>query len=1312
MAELTFIPEKTAVYEHRFLHMKEYVTKYHVRHNISTDTLLEVDSQIDSAFRDLVLPHLESASDTDLIGVQVIHESLQKPIFLSYVRRRDFMFASFTNRVYAVTQSNATFLLDGQFDVTVSVIKHITGGQPPIKSPRTQWNINRPLTVQMARHLSKSLVTVPSNGNDCGHIAVFLGQFRITSFFDLKLWKRYTDKRTRNRSLALAVRKFVSEVSKAQDCSIPLDIPVSLSVLQLYADYLGMQIVVFEANEDNPTNQSRLLFATTCNAPPDKQIFLELLHRKDSTTHYNLITRPAAYFHTKSFCFRCLTPYQYKHICPLSKCEGCDSERKCGNVRDKECDNCGHMCYSDSCLKQHQSLRTCQDRYMCATCRVSMHVKFRLSHKCLTYICKSCGLTYTESPHYCMIRPLKIQKDENLIITAFDIESMFVTDADGVETHVPILLVSLTVCNLCYCETAVLAKDIVSGIFKPLKRASCAVCLDYLHVYRGSNCVKLFCDYIYNTLALHASRIQKNMQVRVLAHNLKSYDGRFILRDFFGRNLSSSNIIMQGSKVLCLEVANVRFQDSLNLFMCPLRKLPSTFDFSDRVKKGDFPYKFNRPENQNYVGKVPSLEFFGYETLKPADQQALKEFHDSIKDKDDYDLQQEMERYCYADTEILLIAIMAFRKKFRAIAGFDPIRRYFTLPSMSMATYRSHFLKPDSLSVTPHYPYSSLRKSSTACRVYLDLLEEERSSVILREYRIGRVFADGFEPSTKTVIEFLGCVFHGCPSCFPDRTSLHPLTRKTPEGMYQKWQQKTAYYEHIKSCLIPELTIESEWECEFSRRMASNRPLRSRYERRLQYYRRLDQVGPCDLRESYCGGRTENFRFMKKCTSDEVIELVDFNSLYPAVLAKYPYPIGHPEVISGNFERYITETTISADLFGFVKCKVLPPRQMHIPLLPMRYNDRLEFVLCNRCGVENAKSYCNHSDEQRCLVGSFCTAELADAIKYGYKVREVFEILHWSSSSDELFRPYVFKWIKMKAEASGFPNWVSSDDDKERYVQTYFEETRAGGCPIRLDKCAIRKDEISRNIAKNLLNSFYGKFAEKQNKEQAVVISDYSSLWNLANDDDKIITGQITVDENKLLVNWRFKEETKAKRNGLVNIAVASFVTSYARRELWRAIHHLESANPGCVYYSDTDSIFYTCRRGVQAIPTGHNLGELVREVGADEEITTIIVLGPKNYAYVVRNIMSGNERIVIKVKGITLDAKTLKQINLTLLTKMCEAFVFRNETLEEHIQQQRIHASKDQIVTNRVIVKVYRAVSEKRVVVGNNTYPKGYMLS
>ena len=62
---------------------------------------------------------------------------------------------------------------------------------------------------------------------------------------------------------------------------------------------------------------------------------------------------------------------------------------------------------------------------------------------------------------------------------------------------------------------------------------------------------------------------------------------------------------MNGSKIMLMEIPafNVRFIDSINFVPFPLALFPKTFGLKE-LKKGYFPHLFNKPENQDYVGKT------------------------------------------------------------------------------------------------------------------------------------------------------------------------------------------------------------------------------------------------------------------------------------------------------------------------------------------------------------------------------------------------------------------------------------------------------------------------------------------------------------------------------------------------------------------------------------------------------------------------------------------------------------------------------------------------------------------------------------
>jgi hypothetical protein len=53
----------------------------------------------------------------------------------------------------------------------------------------------------------------------------------------------------------------------------------------------------------------------------------------------------------------------------------------------------------------------------------------------------------------------------------------------------------------------------------------------------------------------------------------------------------------------------LRFIDSLHFFLEPLKNLSKTYSIES--VKGHFPHHFNTPENQNYIGVMPSEDMFG-----------------------------------------------------------------------------------------------------------------------------------------------------------------------------------------------------------------------------------------------------------------------------------------------------------------------------------------------------------------------------------------------------------------------------------------------------------------------------------------------------------------------------------------------------------------------------------------------------------------------------------------------------------------------------------------------------------------------------
>lgn len=191
-----------------------------------------------------------------------------------------------------------------------------------------------------------------------------------------------------------------------------------------------------------------------------------------------------------------------------------------------------------------------------------------------------------------------------------------------------------------------------------------------------------------------------------------------------------------------------------------------------------------------------------------------------------------------------------------------------------------------------------------------------------------------------------------------------------------------------------------------------------------------------------------------------------FFSLYPYVNKYSRYPVGHPEVITEHFQDL-------GSYFGIAKVEIVAPRGLYHPVLPYRSNGKLKFPLCRTCADDELLDDCSHTTDERAFVGTWCTPEITKAIEKGYRVIKVYEVYHWDESTQYdrtnkqggLFVAYVNTFLKFKQEASGWPEWCTTQSDKDKYVRDYFEKEG-----IYLDPNNIKKNPGLRALAKLCLN--------------------------------------------------------------------------------------------------------------------------------------------------------------------------------------------------------------------------------------------------
>jgi hypothetical protein len=85
-----------------------------------------------------------------------------------------------------------------------------------------------------------------------------------------------------------------------------------------------------------------------------------------------------------------------------------------------------------------------------------------------------------------------------------------------------------------------------------------------------------------------------------------------------------------------------------------------------------------------------------------------------------------------------------------------------------------------------------------------------------------------------------------------------------------------------------------------------------------------------------------------------------------------------------------------------IKLKVLAPRGLDYPVLPIRSKKRLVFALCKKCADDRLYT-CRHNNEERTFIGTLVTEEVKEALKQGYKIIKMYEVWHFEKKSDQIY---------------------------------------------------------------------------------------------------------------------------------------------------------------------------------------------------------------------------------------------------------------------------------------------------------------------
>jgi len=388
-------------------------------------------------------------------------------------------------------------------------------------------------------------------------------------------------------------------------------------------------------------------------------------------------------------------------------------------------------------------------------------------------------------------------------------------------------------------------------------------------------------------------------------------------------------------------------------------------------------------------------------------------------------------------------------------------------------------------------------------------------------------------------------------------------------------------------------------------------------------------------RDSYFGGRTEIFKpayFGTKQKNPTKMRIYDVNSLYPTVMRENIFP---------NRPRYRTKK-LNLEELSIWDVTVEVPHSLRIPPL----GSVIQIPSIRSVRRKNGEIVKHKMMTYKFLFptgvfrGKWTNVELKYALSLGVKIKETHEGMLFHSAG------YLFK-----------------DFINDMYAR-------------RL-KAKQEKDEVNDTIAKLMMNSLYGRMGLNRDREEVMI------------DDGRLeaIIVEYSPDIRKRGFGYNLIRTPNYLSSSFSNVAIASFVTSYARIHMHKIYMQLGED----LYYTDTDSVFTT-----REMKTGNQLGEVKLEAEGDDACFIL----PKTY------IMEGKDSFgakFMKAASKGMDKEYMKRYTAQDFYEMLEG---ESRIIESKMKGRGLHGFRTAIqrfgklvVPKEDMVRRIMATYDKRVV-------------
>ena len=457
--------------------------------------------------------------------------------------------------------------------------------------------------------------------------------------------------------------------------------PCGIAELRQFQQALGSHYQLLVMIRSNP------FFLIYKGPPAPKQIGL-----LKSDTHYDGCTSFPAFVNRSYYCIECERGFntndKENHNCEGRRCSACgrfdcpDYVR--GTRPTNNCTLCNCNFYGANCKQQHAVTKQCQSVKTCLKCQAEYSVIKGKRHRCGYAKCPVCNNWVNINDHRCYIQPV-VDKEEE--------ETEQTEEGGGCMVAPPPPL-------FVYADYEAMQDH--EGVFVPNLLCFSSSEEDTIHVLHGEGCSLQFLEELDELADVRCPMSDdREREIIIVFHNLKGFDSVFLLNELYKQQRNVTQQLTVGAKVLSFRSGPLKFIDSLSFLPMPLASFSATFNITE-IKKGFFPHLFNTPDNQNYEGRIPDIEFYDPDSMMPKKKEELINWHaDQVRRNVTFNFKQEMIEYCKSDVALLKAGCIKFQQEFEREASFNPMEKCFTIASACNLYWRKKHLTPDTIAVEP-----------------------------------------------------------------------------------------------------------------------------------------------------------------------------------------------------------------------------------------------------------------------------------------------------------------------------------------------------------------------------------------------------------------------------------------------------------------------------------------------------------------------------------------------------------------------------------------------------------------------------------